>query len=460
MNIHADFDTVVEALHRLQERFEALAVENENLKSESLLNLQYATQPEHAGMASDEEVQAHIQRCLEWGKKSPIAILKAIWYGIKIKRLHLFDFTWYQKQYSDIGTSGNHPFRHYLRFGIFEGRNPSAKFDTWFYLKNHLPCLDPYEPAIIHYVRTGKRIGFTTAPRRNSESNYPDAIIAASERILKNLLTEGNDWQSLKQEISGLNKKLHHEIDQKKKSEHDLRKLILNEIRQLQSQISIIDYFNSDRVPTAYRGWPVSPDISLILINTIIEKDYDLLIEFGSGTSTVLMARTLRKKSEKSSKESIKVLSFEHLEEYWKKTRLMLEYEGLTHHATVQHSPLVSYTSDSGSSYIFYDCSQVLHREAERLHEAGLKVLVFVDGPPASTNSLARLPALEIVESVFPNAQIDILLDDYHRSDEKRIVTSWENYCKSRGRDFTISSPTAEKGVAVIKTTPPSWNQK
>jgi hypothetical protein len=45
-----------------------------------------------------------------------------------------FDAAWYLQRYPDIAEAGVDPFEHYLLWGWREGRNPSASFDTGFYV--------------------------------------------------------------------------------------------------------------------------------------------------------------------------------------------------------------------------------------------------------------------------------------------------------------------------------------
>lgn len=48
------------------------------------------------------------------------------------------------------------------------------------------------------------------------------------------------------------------------------------------------------------------------------------------------------------------------------------------------------------------------------------RILVIVDGPPASTGPHTRYRAGPIVADSFPRVHIDFVLDDYLREDEKR----------------------------------------
>ena len=47
----------------------------------------------------------------------------------RIRRAGIFDASWYRNKYSDVGTSGMDPLRHYVKYGFAEGRAPNAATD-------------------------------------------------------------------------------------------------------------------------------------------------------------------------------------------------------------------------------------------------------------------------------------------------------------------------------------------
>ena len=54
-----------------------------------------------------------------------------------IARSKLFDPVYYLSTYEDVRVADMDPIRHYLIAGWKEGRNPSANFDTNFYLEQN-----------------------------------------------------------------------------------------------------------------------------------------------------------------------------------------------------------------------------------------------------------------------------------------------------------------------------------
>lgn len=63
-----------------------------------------------------------------------------------------FDATYYLATYPDVAAAGVDPCEHYLLYGFREGRNPSADFDTQYYIHRYLEPGTAENP-ILHYRR-------------------------------------------------------------------------------------------------------------------------------------------------------------------------------------------------------------------------------------------------------------------------------------------------------------------
>lgn len=67
----------------------------------------------------------------------------------------LFAAAWYLARWPDVAAAGMDPLTHYLRYGGPEGRNPSPMFDTSFYLR-HTPDVDQAGTnPLVHYLTCG-----------------------------------------------------------------------------------------------------------------------------------------------------------------------------------------------------------------------------------------------------------------------------------------------------------------
>jgi len=172
--------------------------------------------------------------------------------------------------------------------------------------------------------------------------------------------------------------------------------------------------------------WLISPDFGVLLIGLIEENAHDAVVEFGSGTSTVLLAKALQRVAAAAARAPAPLVSFEHLEKYLEKTRRRLAAAALAEAAEVVSAPLVPWKSPDGKEFRFYDCRDALRRLQGRTPASGARILVLVDGPPTATGPLACYPALPAMLDVFGiSTQYQFLIDDVIRDDEKKVATAW-----------------------------------
>lgn len=209
-------------------------------------------------------------------------------------------------------------------------------------------------------------------------------------------------------------------------------------------------------------GWPASSDFQFYLTDLLVrEGPYDLIIEFGSGVTTVVTAAVLanqlsESKGEKGGKSSSQIpifISFDHLEKYRNKTISELQRVGLNDLVEVCLAPLVPYQDAQGKEYKHYDCHEALVRIRQKLKkpDSELKILMVVDGPPGATCDHARYPALPVVMSVFPHAKMSVLLDDTVRQQEKDVADMWQKDLVAAQRFFTTETVPLEKGLTHIR---------
>lgn len=230
---------------------------------------------------------------------------------------------------------------------------------------------------------------------------------------------------------------------------------VSNASRQTQAFIATQNYFVSGQLPAISlerTAWPVSPDFSLYLITLLETESYDAVIEFGSGYSTTLIARVLKRQAQK--KAPATQISFEHLEEFHQKTIKHLWREGLRDEVQLIHAPLSRWTESGGREYQFYS-PDILESILSKLKIDQIKkILVLIDGPPAATGPQARYPALPIVDSLLSSAVVHYLLDDYIRDDEKEIVRLWKERLRTQNRCFFMHELSLEKDACFIEVEP------
>jgi predicted O-methyltransferase YrrM len=151
-----------------------------------------------------------------------------------------------------------------------------------------------------------------------------------------------------------------------------------------------------------------------------------LVVELGSGISTLLVAAWMREQG------AGKVWSFEHDASWCEITRRHLERSGLSPLAEVVLAPLCERRC---SSYRlkWYDLE-------EHITCLGSIDMLIVDGPPVTSDptGMCRLPALEVFsEHLSPNAVI--VLDDASRRSEQTVVKTWKQTFPEYAETFVPS---------------------
>jgi len=161
-----------------------------------------------------------------------------------------------------------------------------------------------------------------------------------------------------------------------------------------------------------YPGNPAAlcPENALFVLQQIHLRRPKRVVEFGSGASTVLLARALRQLG-----DDRRLDSFEHLASWYERTRDLLRSTGLQEVVRLHYSPL---EKREGLDVPWYDVSVLAKDEAPC-------DLVLVDGPEGgSRDPLARIGGfLTVRDRLAPEAVV--LLDDGLRRGEREIVRRW-----------------------------------
>jgi predicted O-methyltransferase YrrM len=162
----------------------------------------------------------------------------------------------------------------------------------------------------------------------------------------------------------------------------------------------------------------------VLVCNEIMYANRNVIVECGSGVSTIVLARLLRARGRGS------LVALEHDEGWATRVAELLRGEGLDHVARVVHAPL------SGAPR-WYDRAAL-----DGLPDA--VDLLIVDGPPAYApgDELRRAPALELLDPRLA-AGATVVLDDLDRQGERDVLAGWESTTPWR---FTIED---SAGIAI-----------
>ena len=211
---------------------------------------------------------------------------------------------------------------------------------------------------------------------------------------------------------------------------------IPKEIKQTFSQLEALQTLNNvlpstDLLPPT-RGWAASPDLLMVLVDLVITERPSLVVECGSGASTLWIALAMRRFEIDG-----RIVSLEHDPVFGGKTRDLLARHKVLDLVEIRDAPLESFSID-GENYSWY---------ATRAWEdlKGIDLL-FVDGPPAATGHQARYPGLPLLsESLSPVATI--VLDDLIVPDMQEVLRLWLDAYP----DFRSEILPLEKQAAVLR---------
>ena len=234
-----------------------------------------------------------------------------------------------------------------------------------------------------------------------------------------------------------------------------ITRLIANSTKQIEAYQALHALVGDVAAPL--HGWPISPDFGLQLVRLIRDNDYHLIVEFGSGTSTLLSLRAIERlgiRSASPEPSPHRLLTFEHLDAYHKKTADLVSACSNRTLLDLRLSPLEPW-EDATGNYSYYSGVTAIAETIKALSHAfqgALKLLVVIDGPPGATCHWARYPAIPIVLDAASgmDLSIDFLLDDVIRADEKEMALAWESQLQAFGLPYQRVDYHFEKGGLLL----------
>jgi predicted O-methyltransferase YrrM len=255
----------------------------------------------------------------------------------------------------------------------------------------------------------------------------PTAALMALGALLGGLLLLIRHSLDLADRIGNLAGQSTRTFETVRRVEADTQKELKQTFRQLEALQNLNAVLPTSDVLPATRGWAASPDLLLTLVDLVITERPSLIVECGSGASTLWLALALRRSG------------IDHDPVFAGKTRDFLARHDVLDLAEVRDAPLESFSLD-GETYSWY-----ARTAWEDL--AGIDLL-FVDGPPAATGHQARYPALPLLnKSLSPIATI--VLDDLIVPDMREVLPRWLD----ADPGFSSEILPLEKQAAVLRRT-------
>ena len=176
----------------------------------------------------------------------------------------------------------------------------------------------------------------------------------------------------------------------------------------------------------------------VVVLEELTERRPRMVVECGSGVSTVMMALAIRAGAWDS-----RIVSLEHRADFKAATDELLVKHGVDHLVDVRLAPLVTGHLD-GHDTPWYDASAL-----EDLADVGL---VLVDGPPTLTGPLARYPVVPLLRDRLAQECV-IIADDLVRQSDLECARQWHELLP----DFTFEvDTTLQKHAAILRRQAPS----
>jgi hypothetical protein len=179
--------------------------------------------------------------------------------------------------------------------------------------------------------------------------------------------------------------------------------------REIQSAATVSSLARLCPPGTFFGGRAIAPDLGRLLVEEFV-REPKLVVECGSGSSTILIAAMLKART------GGRILAVEHDPRWADAVRSRLAAGGLEEHAEVVDAPLVAQRFGV-HEVVWYQAAALADRVPVPID------LLLVDGPP-STGSRARWPALEVFGRHL-SSDATILLDDGRRRSERVTAFRW-----------------------------------
>jgi hypothetical protein len=204
---------------------------------------------------------------------------------------------------------------------------------------------------------------------------------------------------------------------------------------QIEALLSIYKSLPNLKYMPVTRGWAGSPDFLNKIVGIILKQKPRFVLEASSGVSSVLIGLALKMNNLGKS------LSLEHDISYAETSRNNILINEVEDISIVINCPLNDYLID-GVTWKWYETREMIF--ADKID------LLIIDGPPRTTQNLARYPAIPLLYKYFSDNVI-ILLDDANRPDEILIVKKWIGFLEGKGCKIIIERNLKyEKGLVLL----------
>lgn len=163
------------------------------------------------------------------------------------------------------------------------------------------------------------------------------------------------------------------------------------------------------KFPVFIGGWSIDSFLAKFLINHLLEFQPNTILELGSGSSSILIAKTMEILNKKYEHFAI-----DHEKRFLDLSKQYAKLNGVADKIQFLECPLGEVEGIEGVWY-----------KGLKNQFGGKQIdLLIVDGPPAGVQKHARYPALSMLYP-YLSQNCTVILDDTCREDEKEIALKW-----------------------------------
>jgi hypothetical protein len=158
------------------------------------------------------------------------------------------------------------------------------------------------------------------------------------------------------------------------------------------------------------------------ILNDMVVNSRKNILEFGSGISTIMMGRLVRKNN-----TGARIISIEHNQEWADIVQAYVRNERLEDIVSILYTPLRPCSFAVGAN-LWYGLDDNAGVFPDTFFD-----MVVIDGPPAYeiTKEMSRYPALPFIYDRLAGKS-SVFLDDTDREGEKAIIRRWEEEYRIR----------------------------
>ncbi|MCS5578361.1 MAG: hypothetical protein NZ779_13130 [Alteromonas macleodii] len=238
----------------------------------------------------------------------------------------------------------------------------------------------------------------------------------------------------------------------------------------ISSQFELRKLSALSRLPISISSQDMDSSNLAELSSLVSHNVFDVIIEFGSGLSTVVSAsvlqdkagrgvnndKLLRDESDSSYLENVlpkHIVSFEQSSERLQKTATLLADAGVEAYVDLCHTPMVSVplTENSTGGELFYDCSEKLLELKRILSNRKANILAIVNGPQLNSDTdKEKYWALPLVLDYLSQCNITFFIDNTNVGQLNNLVKSWEGECMRRHLTANVEKIKTPNGVTMI----------